>query len=197
MAYEDAITANEQANLNAYLSMQEKRQQALNSVLTVTSNMLAGISSMYKTEMSDTTKSEEQRVKAAKTYKALAITQATVDTYKAANEAYAAMASVPYVGPALGIAAAAAAIISGIANVKAIISESNSVASNVGASSATVSGSAVDAPVTIDYPVEYTRNLLGDREVDEMNKPIKVYVLESDITKVQNKVRVVEENASF
>lgn len=197
MAYEDAITANEQANLNAYLSMQEKRQQALNSVLTVTSNMLAGISSIYKTEMSDTTKSEEQRVKAAKTYKALAITQATVDTYKAANEAYAAMASVPYVGPALGIAAAAAAIISGIANVKAIISESNSVASNVGASTATTVGSAVDAPATIDYPVEYTRNLLGDREVDEMNKPIKVYVLESDITKVQNKVRVVEENASF
>lgn len=49
--------------------------------------------------------------------KAAAISQATIDTYKAANGAYSAMASIPYVGPALGIAAAAAAIASGLMNV--------------------------------------------------------------------------------
>jgi hypothetical protein len=54
--------------------------------------------------------------------KAMAITQATIDTYKGANAAYASMASIPYVGPVLGGIAAAAAIASGIKNVQAIAS---------------------------------------------------------------------------
>jgi len=53
--------------------------------------------------------------------KAAAIAQATIDTYKAANSAYASMAGIPIVGPALGAAAAAAAIVAGIANVKQIV----------------------------------------------------------------------------
>lgn len=52
--------------------------------------------------------------------KAAAIAQATIQTYLAANEAYAAMASIPYVGPVLGAVAAAAAIAAGIANVAKI-----------------------------------------------------------------------------
>lgn len=53
-------------------------------------------------------------------YKAAAITKATIDTYTAANAAYAAMAGIPIVGPALGVAAAAAAVAAGAANVAAI-----------------------------------------------------------------------------
>ena len=53
-------------------------------------------------------------------YKASAIATATIDTYKAATGAYAAMASIPYVGPFLGVAAAGAAIVAGLANVAAI-----------------------------------------------------------------------------
>lgn len=53
-------------------------------------------------------------------YKATAITMATIDTYKAANAAYAAMAGIPVVGPALAIAAAGAAVAAGMANVSAI-----------------------------------------------------------------------------
>lgn len=53
-------------------------------------------------------------------YKASAIATATIDTYKAATGAYAAMASIPYVGPVLGAVAAGAAIVAGIANVNAI-----------------------------------------------------------------------------
>lgn len=56
--------------------------------------------------------------------KAAAITQAVVNTYQAANAAYAAMAGIPYIGPALGAAAAAAAIATGMANVSAIRSQS-------------------------------------------------------------------------
>ncbi len=53
--------------------------------------------------------------------KAIAVAQATMDTYKAATAAYASLAGITIVGPALG-AVAAAAVASGIANVKKITS---------------------------------------------------------------------------
>lgn len=52
--------------------------------------------------------------------KASAIAQTTIDTYRAAQGAYAALSSIPFIGPALGIAAAAAAIIAGLARVAQI-----------------------------------------------------------------------------
>ena len=55
--------------------------------------------------------------------KAAAIAQAMISTYQSAASAYAAMASIPYVGPALGAAAAAAAIAAGLANVQQIRSQ--------------------------------------------------------------------------
>ena len=54
--------------------------------------------------------------------KAAAITQATIDTYQSAQSSYKSLSGIPVVGPALGAVAAAAAIASGIANVKAIAS---------------------------------------------------------------------------
>jgi hypothetical protein len=58
--------------------------------------------------------------KAWEAYKAFAIVEATVSTYNSATKAFSSMASIPYVGPALGAAAAAAAIASGMAQVAAI-----------------------------------------------------------------------------
>jgi len=53
-------------------------------------------------------------------WKAMAISQAIVDTYRGATAAFAALAGIPYVGPVLGVAAAAAAIAAGLANVATI-----------------------------------------------------------------------------
>lgn len=52
--------------------------------------------------------------------KAQGMAQAAIDTYKAANSAYSALAGIPIVGPALGAAAAAAAIAYGLNNVAQI-----------------------------------------------------------------------------
>lgn len=52
--------------------------------------------------------------------KAAAISKTIIDTYQAAQGAYASLASIPYVGPVLGAAAAAAAIVAGIARVQQI-----------------------------------------------------------------------------
>jgi len=54
--------------------------------------------------------------------KAMAVAQATIDTYKSAVAAYSAMSGIPIVGPALGAVAAGAAVAAGIANVKKITS---------------------------------------------------------------------------
>lgn len=56
----------------------------------------------------------------SKAGKAAAIAQTTIDTYQAATAAYKSLAGIPIVGPALGGVAAAAAVVSGIANVKKI-----------------------------------------------------------------------------
>lgn len=52
--------------------------------------------------------------------KALAITDTLVNTYASATAAFKALAGIPYVGPALGAAASAAAIASGLKNVSEI-----------------------------------------------------------------------------
>ena len=189
IALDNAVLENEQANLDAYLDMQDKKKQALEGVLDVVSTASGALASMFRMEANNDEKSKKQREKALIAYKAFAITQAVSDTWKGANEAYAAMASIPYVGPALGIAAAAAAVASGLANVRAIMNESLS--NNVQSASVT-------APAPMQTaPIEYTRNLVGDKELDEINQPIKCYVLEQDVTRVQNKVKVTETNATF
>lgn len=55
--------------------------------------------------------------------KAAAIGETIVQTYRAAQGAYAALAPIAFVGPALGAAAAAAAIVTGMARVQAIRSQ--------------------------------------------------------------------------
>lgn len=61
--------------------------------------------------------------KGAKVAKAAAIAQTIIKTYESATSAYASLAGIPYVGPALGAAAAGAAIAAGLANVQAIRSQ--------------------------------------------------------------------------
>lgn len=53
-------------------------------------------------------------------YKAAAITQTIIETYKGATAAYASLSTIPIVGPALGVAAAAAVTAAGLANVAKI-----------------------------------------------------------------------------
>ena len=180
MALSDAAIKNEADNIAAYQSLQEKKNNALQSTLSVASEIFSAMAQIA---------GEENEAG-----KAFAVTGAIIDTYASANAAYSAMAGIPYVGPALGIAAAAAAVASGIANVKAILStkvSDNPDNINI------PSGATVTPPALSTPPIEYTRNLLGNKETDELNKPTKVYVLESDITNAQNRVKVTEDNASF
>lgn len=123
--------------------------------------------------------------------KSAAVASATIETYSAANKAYSSLAAIPIVGPGLGAAAAAAAIVSGIANVKKILSVKVD-----GASDSTASISA-DVPVPVpqveDYyepDIQATSNILTSTEEQDLRQNNRVYVVESDIADTANRVQV-------
>lgn len=176
------LKAKEKAN-QQYVKEQEKQEKLLADYkLGIASDVLGSLSSLLG----------EQTIAG----KAAAVAQATIDTYMAANSAYSAMAGIPVVGPALGAAAAAAAVIAGIVNVKKILSVSPD-GSNA---SSVVSGGAAATPnvnLADSMPITYTRELLTDTETSNLNREQRVYVLENDISDVQNNVKVKENNSSF
>lgn len=72
----------------------------------------------YEGTLSDTTSALKTALgEGSALYKAAAITQTIIETYKGATAAYASLATIPIVGPALGVAAAAAITAAGLANV--------------------------------------------------------------------------------
>ena len=106
--YQSTLQAEQEANKISYNALDkfladERTKTAMNSL-----NYISQLQNAKNKEM-------------AAVGKAAAVATATVDTYKAANAAYSAMAGIPIVGPALGAAAAAAAIATGLMNVGKIV----------------------------------------------------------------------------
>lgn len=124
-----------EANVSKYEDMYSRvdqlRQQDLISEQTAATlrqriwqdqqNQTLNIASGFFGQMAQLQKSENSKMAAVG--KAAAIAQAMINTYQAATGAYSSLASIPYVGPALGAAAAAAAIAAGLANVQQIRSQ--------------------------------------------------------------------------
>lgn len=96
---------------------EEELQRAKVAMQTNAMNATMGILSALQSGAMQNSKKGFEIAKMA------AIAETTINTYKAATGAYSALASIPYVGPALGIAAAAAAVAAGMANVSAIQSQ--------------------------------------------------------------------------
>ena len=199
---ENAKERRDQANTEAWIARQKKRQQAAQQTVAVVSSVNASMGSIFdsiaqinqmnidsgKLSEEQVKKAEKRRDKAAKTAKGFKAAQAVIDALSAANGAYSSMSSIPYVGPALGAAAAAAALIAGYANVKQILAQD-------------VSGSTIQqataTPASVNVPaISYTRNLVGDKELEEINKPQVCLVVE-DLNNVQNRMQVRESNATF
>ena len=163
----------------------ERRRTTANVIMDIASSMFGSLSSILGEE--------------SKAGKAFAVAQATIDTYKAANAAYASLAGIPVVGPGLGYAAAAAAVLAGVANVKKILEVPDDGKETSSPSSSVTSQSIVRPNISLSdtIPTQLTQNLMTDTELSEMNKPTRVYVTETDISDTMNKVEVTENNASF
>ena len=163
----------------------KRRRTTANVIMDIASSMFGSLSSILGEE--------------SKAGKAFAVAQATIDTYKAANAAYASLAGIPVVGPGLGAAAAAAAVLAGVANVKKILEVPDDGKETSSPSSSVTSQSIVRPNISLSdtIPTQLTQNLMTDTELSELNKPTRVYVTETDISDTMNKVEVTENNASF
>ena len=163
----------------------KRRRTTASVIMDIASSMFGSLSSILGEE--------------SKAGKAFAVAQATIDTYKAANAAYASLAGIPVVGPGLGYAAAAAAVLAGVANVKKILEVPDDGKETSSPSASVTSQSIVRPNISLSdtIPTQLTQNLMTDTELSELNKPTRVYVTETDISDVSNKVQVTESNASF
>lgn len=122
--------------------------------------------------------------------KALAVAQTTIDTYVAAVRAYKSALDVPVIGTYLAPVAAASAVAAGLANVRRILSVQVPGGGGGG-------GSVPSAPnMSVPRMTATGNQVSGAGAVSLNSQPqTKVYVVESDIRRVQNKVEVIENNA--
>lgn len=111
--YEDEAHQQAEISADAYKAEQERRKEEQDTRDKNFDNWATG-----QRNLTDDLKATLGEQNAA--YKAAAIISATIDTYKAATGAYASLSSIPYVGPALGVAAAGAALAFGFKQVQAI-----------------------------------------------------------------------------
>jgi len=120
--------------------------------------------------------------------KAMAVTQATIDTYKGATAAYSSMAGIPVVGPVLGAIAAGAAVASGLANVKAILSADASGGGGGGAPSTGGASAQAPAPEMLSGKFE-----LGGGVEPE---PLKAFVVTDEMTNSQDQLSNIRRRAT-
>lgn len=135
--------------------------------------------------------------------KAFALMEATVNTASSVVSAYkAGVATIPvpaWAGQALGIAQAAAAALQGAKQIQQIKQTNKE---NAGSGStpslASTSISAVGVNPLLDEQMDIDRlqriQMYGDSETE---KDTRVYVVESDIEEVKNRVQIRESNATF
>lgn len=126
--------------------------------------------------------------------KGIAIASATINTYQAASEAL--KANYGVFGPAAQIArfvAVAATIATGLKQVKSIAAVQ--VPGGGGSSAPSISGTAPLQPQTTIDPNQVT---LDQRSINALgNQAIRAYVVETDITRNQQRVRRIERSTRF
>jgi hypothetical protein len=116
--------------------------------------------------------------------KAIAVTQAIINTYQGASKALAQ-------GGIFGPVAAAATIAAGLVNVKKIISTKVPSAKGTGnvADSGSPSMSMSSAPISPSAPIQNTVTSLSQQSINQMGSATgRAYVVESDITNQQEKI---------
>ena len=132
--------------------------------------------------------------------KAAAIASATISTFESAQSSYKSLAGIPIIGPVLGAAAAGAAIVSGMAQVKAITA--TKLPTLAGKSAPSVSGGGISAPSQATPP---SFNVVGASETNQLagvigsqsQEPVKAFVVANDVTTAQSLERNIVEGASI
>ena len=141
-------------------------------------------------------KREKLAEKSFKIQKAMSIANALINTYEMANKAFSALASIPFVGPTLGKAAAVAAVGLGLAQVNAIrktqfVPSGTSVVSDSSAASPQV-----QAP-NFNIVGQSGTNQLAQSIQGQLDRPIKAYVVSKDVSTAQEMDRNIVKTAGI
>lgn len=132
--------------------------------------------------------------------KAMAIGQATISTFQSAQDSYKSMAGIPIIGPVLGGIAAAAAVVSGMAQVKAI--QQTKLPTLAGKTPPSVSSSVPSAPAQATPP---SFNIVGSSDTNQLadvigqqeQQPVQAFVVASEVTSAQALERNTIEGATI
>lgn len=148
---------------------------------------------------------EEANKESFENLKKLQIAQAIINTLAAAVSAYQSMASIPYVGPALGAAAAAAALVAGYAQVRQIQ------ATNYESGSSSVGGGGggstnFQLPSVLELEPDLQGRMTGMSDTDELNNAggrgrgetaIRAFIVESEVSASQELARKRSDEITF
>jgi hypothetical protein len=130
--------------------------------------------------------------------KATAIAATTISTYQSAQDSYKSLSGIPIIGPALGFAAAAAAIVGGLAQIKKIKSTKIPQTPDKSAPPPPTG----NTPATAQAPAF---NIVGANSTSQIadaigsanQEPVKAYVVSNDVTSAQSMDRNIVEEASI
>lgn len=123
--------------------------------------------------------------------KAAAIAEATINTYLSASKAYQAMSAIPP-APLFGVLAAGVATAAGIKNVREIakVQVPGGGGGGTPSISAPIGGISTSAPIRPTLPLTQTITQLQSGSINQLqNASIRAYVVESDITSGQERIR--------
>ena len=135
--------------------------------------------------------------------KAAAIAATTISTFQSAQDSYKSLAGIPIIGPALGFAAATAAGIAGLMNVKKIIATKQptiggiSVPSSGGGSLPSLPSPPTPSPPSFTSVGSSGTNQLADAIGQQNQQPVQAYVVSNDITNAQSLERNIIEGAAI
>jgi hypothetical protein len=210
------------SDIQAKYTQQRKdnNTQELNQYLAYASNILGAINNIFSSASEVAKMQQEQDLKNAKgnaeeeerirkkafeQNKKLQIAQAIIGTLQSAVQAYQSLAVIPIVGPALGAAAAAAALIFGykkVALIKQQTYESQATGAAGGASaSPTTSVQAPTVPTAQAPQIQTTGGQNPSTQIAQSigraQTPIKAYVVSGEITSQQALDRRTNRAATF
>jgi len=166
----------------------ERENAVKDAKLTMTQD---GISSLMNITTAFAKDNEKSQKRAFEINKKLQIAQALIGTYQGVQAIFTSAAMNPstVLFPAMPYIQAAIALASGLANVKNISKQQFQSSSPGGSAPGFSGGVGGGGSVPTLNPVSNTNTILGQEN--------KVYVTETDISNTQNKVKVIEERATF
>lgn len=191
------------------IAQNQRKAEASDNYVAAVQDSLDGISSILgtvadawetsiKAEVDAGRMSEEEGERKMDNMRGIQSAIALINAFSSAVSSYNSMASIPFVGPALGAAAAAAAIASGLAQVKAINAVKKGDTGGGGSDSTRYAE--VTPTVPNDYNPQAVTNVTGGQETENLANALtnaSIWVSVRDIDSAQSKVKTRDKETSF